>query len=484
MTIFVRHLKKYFSPIRYLLRKGTAEDPYIPIDEEKVVYWGQFALQEIPDITYKVRIPDMIEIPKEKYDPYKSLKKNEYYVDYSNGLVSVNQNLHGETLKVHYKGRGVIQIPAERIYLNSPNPWAVDNLQELIEFIFQKEKELQEALVKAIEIIKETAEEFKNYIDEFIKLATEKINDMDVHIELCRKQTELAKQATENADKATKESKEQTELAKKATDEAVEATNKAITTTQWTIEKTQETIEATNKAKEEIENIRIDRLNTRIIWKDSVPTYQDIETTYPFPEIGWATILDNAGDNTGDWYRYDGVKWQKIGKYVAGVGLATATNDGMLSAEDFVKLQTVQPNAEPNYHGEDAKMALPDYMRTRTIVYSIGGQRIEEGVQGKVINFPNKGRIIGVSAICKQTGTDYSKIQLEKISSEDYRLGTDNWIPIFKEESPIVFEYGEYIAGVGTLINREVNSEDIFRVNATKVAGGILGITIEIHIEI
>lgn len=79
-------------------------------------------------------------------------------------------------------------------------------------------------------------------------------------------------------------------------------------------------------------------------WKEAVPKYADILTTYPIPENGW-TVNTTVGDPTnhtppaGDTedgekpatWRYNGTAWIKID--AGSIPKATTSNDGLLPAE-------------------------------------------------------------------------------------------------------------------------------------------------------
>lgn len=487
----MKSLKYYFDTIRFKLRKGTDDDPYILKTGQYTIINGRTGLDEVPDITYKVRIIGYVEVPREKYDHIEMLANNEYFVDYSNGEIFFNPNQNGKTVSIKYKGRGVIQYPAERIYVHSPNPWAVDNLQQLIDFIFQKEQELKEAVANAITFIKQKtneftifvqqkSDEFVEYVNTFIEKAESKIRDVDVHIELSRKQTLECKQATDETIKVKNETliaKEQTE---QATKNAIESTNKANQATQLSIEKTNECIDATNKAKEETELMKIDRFNMRIIHKQPVDVFASLDIVYPKPEIGWQVVtLDD-----GKIYRWDGFKWDFISVSNVGISLVTETTDGLMHKEDFIKLSQIEDKAQRNYIGEDAKNALPDYVHTKTMVFVLSTDKLKQGVQNVLITFPNNGIINSIEGICQVTGAEYTSIQLEKISQIDFQNGIDNWVGVCEENKEIIFDYGEYQATVGNIVQNKVRANDVFRLNVKHAGFGIENITINVNILI
>ena len=82
----------------------------------------------------------------------------------------------------------------------------------------------------------------------------------------------------------------------------------------------------------------ISAITTGIDWKEAVPTYADIATTYPNPQDGWTvTTLDD--DHT---YRYTGTEWVDMFSLIT---LATTQKDGLMSSSDFTKLAGIEAQA-------------------------------------------------------------------------------------------------------------------------------------------
>ena len=95
--------------------------------------------------------------------------------------------------------------------------------------------------------------------------------------------------------------------------------------------------------KNEVDN-KLSALETKIDWKESVETYDDIETTYPSPEDGW-TVNVNDTDIT---YRYDGTSWIAIS--ANSIPLATSSVDGKMSKTDKAKLDGIASGANNYVH--------------------------------------------------------------------------------------------------------------------------------------
>ena len=95
--------------------------------------------------------------------------------------------------------------------------------------------------------------------------------------------------------------------------------------------------------KNEIDN-KLSSLETKIDWKESVATYDDIETTYPNPVDGWTVNVKDT-DIT---YRYDGENWVAIS--ANSIPLATSSVDGRMSKTDKAKLDGIASGANKYTH--------------------------------------------------------------------------------------------------------------------------------------
>lgn len=86
--------------------------------------------------------------------------------------------------------------------------------------------------------------------------------------------------------------------------------------------------------KSEVDN-KLSALETKIDWKESVATFDDIVTTYPKPFDGWTVNVKDT-DYT---YRYSGSEWVVISANA--IPKATVDVDGLLSKEDKIILDDV-----------------------------------------------------------------------------------------------------------------------------------------------
>ena len=101
----------------------------------------------------------------------------------------------------------------------------------------------------------------------------------------------------------------------------------------------------------EVDN-KFSALESAIDWKESVETYDDIAVTYPEPEDGW-TINVKDTDYT---YRYNGTEWIVISANA--IPKATASVDGLLSKEDYVKNNQAYAHSQTAHAPDDAEKNL------------------------------------------------------------------------------------------------------------------------------
>lgn len=95
----------------------------------------------------------------------------------------------------------------------------------------------------------------------------------------------------------------------------------------------------------EVDN-KLSLLETKIDWKESVDTYEDIATTYPNPEDGWTVNVKDT-DYT---YRFNGGSWIAISANA--IPKATDDTDGLLSKEDHIKYEDA--NTQKHVHENKA----------------------------------------------------------------------------------------------------------------------------------
>ena len=117
---------EFNNPLLYELREGSALDPYASKVDTSVITNNKIILSELPDQFSGITIPNYSE-SKSPSD----LISTSFYCNYLNGTLSFSSTENGKTVTATYLGRGIIAIPAERIYTKSVDGTATQNLQEV-----------------------------------------------------------------------------------------------------------------------------------------------------------------------------------------------------------------------------------------------------------------------------------------------------------------------------------------------------------------
>jgi hypothetical protein len=119
---------EFNNPLIMTLRSGSSEDPFININDTRKIINNTIYLNELPDSFNKVSISGYYETTNS------SPSSNEFFVNYTNGIITFNPSESGKTVMANYKGRGLIQYPSSRIYTqvdNNNNP--IETLKDIIE---------------------------------------------------------------------------------------------------------------------------------------------------------------------------------------------------------------------------------------------------------------------------------------------------------------------------------------------------------------
>lgn len=376
---------KYNDPIQIIWRSGDVNDSYVDVVQQLKIVNGRFPLVEIPDEFNRVLVSTYKEIINDPYVELKQPLDDEFFVDYSNGIVYFNPSQESKTVTVTYKGRGQIMYPAERIYVHSPNPYAVENLQE------------------------------------FIELATLKLQEIDQAITDSRAATEDSIAATTDSRAATADSRVATQEARDATQDAIDAKDSTI-----------------------------------MLYQEPANTYDEIATKYPSPLNGWRVMVKS----TGDIYRYDGFlnQWELIENWTGGsVPISTDTNDGLMSKEDYTYVHNV--------------------LSKRTFGFVLPSVA-QPGIQNYLLRIPFSGTITRVYAYCNiPADTGQTEISVEKIAEANFGTVTP-WTPIITPS--LLFDVGRYTSPDPTVSSSLFNVGDYFRLNFIQYDGAIKGITVQI----
>ncbi len=95
--------------------------------------------------------------------------------------------------------------------------------------------------------------------------------------------------------------------------------------------------------KEELENA-MNETYQGIVWKPTVPTFDDLRIKYPDAKDGWTANVED----TNITYQYDLETNTWFPTSINALPLATSKVDGLMAKEDKIKLDTVEPGAQKN----------------------------------------------------------------------------------------------------------------------------------------
>lgn len=354
----------FLDPLHIVWRKGTYDDPYTLRTEFLKVVNQTLVLTEVPDKVYRVRVEGYKEI---NYDSLteRSLKENEFYVNYSTGILQFHSKTEGVTMNVIYKGRGFIQYPANRIYYQDKFNNVVYSLKDIID-----NTKLQTNLAEA-------------------------------------RFTEL-EGILEKAEVAIKDTNRAIDEASDATEDAVVATGLALDA----------------------------HKTTKLIFKRYVNTYDEINTYYPSPDVGWTVSVYETGER----FRFDGIEWVAIDAIGGAVPDATELNGGLLTKEHFVKIRDISEHTD---------------IKIMTFVIP---EDILQGIQSPKLTFGLDGEIIEVKAYVGKKGLEDLPIDVEV--STDY----ENWISIL--DFPMLIEGGNYEDNMShEVLNKIVSKDNKYRIS-------------------
>ena len=123
------------DPIISKLRKGDSEQPYKPIEEVLQVINGQVALTEIPVEFDKVTVTS-VDGSEVLFEIQSGIpKENEYKVHYRGanaGVVTFHQSRNEQELRCLYLGKGIVLIPASRVYTKTKDGDVIETVDQLV----------------------------------------------------------------------------------------------------------------------------------------------------------------------------------------------------------------------------------------------------------------------------------------------------------------------------------------------------------------
>ena len=117
---------EFNNPLLYELREGSSTDPYVPLSNTSVISNNKIVLSELPSKFEGVTISGYAES-----EVSGGLTATTFYCNYINGILYFSSSENGKTVTANFKGRGIIQIPAERVYSTDGND-VTQTLQNMI----------------------------------------------------------------------------------------------------------------------------------------------------------------------------------------------------------------------------------------------------------------------------------------------------------------------------------------------------------------
>jgi hypothetical protein len=126
------NLFSHVKPVAVFSRNGSPTDPYQQYTDYHVVDKNRVVLREIPYKKEQV----LITLDDQPLYETKSTQpsQNQYYVDYTLGLVIFHSSKNGKSLKFKYKGTGCVYFAADRIVIDyDEDGKPVQTLQQLVD---------------------------------------------------------------------------------------------------------------------------------------------------------------------------------------------------------------------------------------------------------------------------------------------------------------------------------------------------------------
>lgn len=142
------------DPLIYELRSGKEGDEFVERTINQKIINRKVLLPELPDPNRKVEISGYFELPNESDE----IGPNHFFVDYQTGDVFFHPEQEGKSITAHFFGRGLVYIPASRVYTRTQN----GNVTETLEKIVEKGEEAVEELKKidtTIQLAEDATEE-------------------------------------------------------------------------------------------------------------------------------------------------------------------------------------------------------------------------------------------------------------------------------------------------------------------------------------
>ena len=225
---------------------------------------------------------------------------NSFYVNYLNSIITFNSSEISQTVLVSYQGRGVIEIPATRIYTKSIDGASTESMQDVANSVGDAStvlSNLNSAITNGgttnttLNLSISNAVSTKNSLDNSNGIATTTKSELDAkNSEALVTKTDLT-----NVNVTATNSKNDLTTLIENNQYSIESENTRISNEEDRV------LAESNRVIEYQAMIN----SSKMILKNPVSSYSNIATTYPSPVIYWTvrTIDD------GKMYRYDGSIW-------------------------------------------------------------------------------------------------------------------------------------------------------------------------------
>lgn len=232
-----------------------------------------------------------------------------------------------------------------------------------------------------------------------------------------------------------------------------EVLDRMVIATNLTNEATDRALDATDKAEQATDLVKDAYNTTVLIYLPYVNSYNDILTTYPYPQVGNTVQVYDTGVR----YRWNGDDWIPIDALGGNIPLASDLIDGLMSKQQYKKLE-----------------AIPQEVDLRVIAFFIP-EEISLGVQNPTFRVSFNAEIVGIEAFVTKEGNTDTSIKIEK------SIDMKNWNNI--TTTPLTIKASDnFDDGLYTISNATVNRGDIFRLNIP-YASDILNLTVNLIIK-
>ncbi|WP_182004750.1 hypothetical protein [Priestia aryabhattai] len=170
MSFFNKNLPQ---PIHIFKRTGGQDNPQLDIKEDVLMTSNRIILKEIPVKYYKVMINDSTSNYFYEKDSIVDLSENEFFVDYTYGIITFHESVVGKLLHFTYKGEGFILLSADRIFTHDEHGFVAETLQELVDKCKSGVEEYRQLIEWKVQVINQKIIDAQIAIDNANNAATD-----------------------------------------------------------------------------------------------------------------------------------------------------------------------------------------------------------------------------------------------------------------------------------------------------------------------